>query len=133
MHLVIEMPAYIKAADAEGMSENERQAIANAIARDPLAGDVIPGTGGARKIRFAGHGKGKSGGFRVITYYGGDDIPVFLLACYGKGTKSNLTKQEKNKMRAVLIGLPERHRQMVRQQLKILGQSRQKHEKASKA
>ena len=38
------------------------------------AGDVIEGTGGARKLRFAGKGKGKRGGFRVITFFSGADI-----------------------------------------------------------
>jgi mRNA-degrading endonuclease RelE of RelBE toxin-antitoxin system len=60
-----------------GLSDKERTDIVNFIAYNPDAGDEIKGTGGARKIRFAGKGKGKSGGYRVITFYSGDDIPVF--------------------------------------------------------
>ena len=48
------------------------------IAANPAAGDVIEGTGGARKVWFAGKGKGKSGGYRVITFFSGTDVPVFL-------------------------------------------------------
>lgn len=55
----------------------------------------MPGCGGARKWRMAGRGKGKSGGYRVITFYGGVDMPVFLLDVFGKGSKSNLTDAEK--------------------------------------
>ncbi|MCX7304421.1 MAG: hypothetical protein NTV73_08780 [Hyphomicrobiales bacterium] len=36
-------------------------------------GDIMPGTGGARKLRFAGRGKGKSGGYRIITFYADAD------------------------------------------------------------
>lgn len=60
------------------------------------------GTGGARKVRHAGRGHGKSGGFRTIHYYGGDDIPIFLLAIFGKGEKDNLTKAERNELAKIL-------------------------------
>jgi putative transcriptional regulator len=51
------------------MSDGERLAIVTWIAANPQAGDVIEGTGGARKVRFAGKGKGKSGGYRVIVLF----------------------------------------------------------------
>lgn len=41
------------------------------LAADPMAGDEIAGTGGCRKVRFAGRGNGKSGGYRTITFYTG--------------------------------------------------------------
>ena len=44
-----------------------------------------PGTGGARKLRLAGRGKGKSGGYRVITYYAAEDVPVLMPAVIDKG------------------------------------------------
>ncbi len=65
----------------------------------------MQGTGGARKLRWGAKGKGKSGGARVITFYGGPDIPVFLLAVFGKGEKANLTKAERNELRQVLRDL----------------------------
>ena len=77
-------------------------AIVNALAEDPLAGSTIVGTGGARKLRHAGRGGGKSGGYRTIHYFGGDDVPVFLLAVYGKGAKANLTKAERNQLTKLL-------------------------------
>ena len=60
---------------------------------------VIVGSGGARKIRFAARGRGKSGGYRVVTYYGGDDLPVFLLNAFKKGDRVNLSKAEINELR----------------------------------
>ena len=54
MHSVIETPDYLSDAKAVGMTEEERSVIVNTLARDPLSGVAIPGTGGARKIRFGG-------------------------------------------------------------------------------
>jgi hypothetical protein len=61
-----------------GLTEREREAVVETIANNPAAGDEISGTGGARKVRVAGRGKGKSGGYRVITFYSGKDLPVFF-------------------------------------------------------
>jgi len=71
MHAVIETSVFLRDAARAGLSEMERDEIITMIARDPTAGDVIPGTGGARKLRVAGRGKGKSGGYRIISYFCG--------------------------------------------------------------
>ncbi len=55
-------------AKALGVTETEKASIVTWIAVNPDAGNVIEGTGGARKVRFAGKSKGKSGGYRVITF-----------------------------------------------------------------
>ena len=73
---VVETPNYLSDARKVGVSEPERRFIVDTISADPTMGDLIQGTGGARKVRFQGRGKGKSGGYRVVTYFGGDDIPV---------------------------------------------------------
>jgi mRNA-degrading endonuclease RelE of RelBE toxin-antitoxin system len=96
MHTVIETPTFLSDCRRAGLSENARLDIVDAIADDPLAGDVITGTGGARKRRFPGRGKGKSGGYRVISYYAGDDVPVLLLALVDKGERTDLTQSERN-------------------------------------
>jgi hypothetical protein len=80
-------------------------------------GEVMPGTGGARKIRFAGRGKGKSGGYRVITFFGGGDMPVFLLDVYGKGTQANLSQAERNELRSILTELPRQWRAMMEKRI----------------
>lgn len=95
-------PTFESDAKQAGLTDDDIQHIASVVAADPLAGDLIPGTGGARKMRFARRGSGKSGGYRTIHYFGGDDVPVFLLAVYGKGDKSNLSKAERNEL-AVLL------------------------------
>ena len=110
MQSVIETPAFIAAAAQAGMSPEEVAAVVTMIAADPKAGVVMPGTGGARKIRVAGRGKGKSGGYRVITFYAAADVPVFLLDCYSKDDTANLTKAERNELRTILAGIAEAYR-----------------------
>ena len=64
------------------------EAIVNTLADNPVAGDLMARTGGARKLRHAGRGGGKSGGYRTIHYFGGDDVPIFLLARVREGSES---------------------------------------------
>lgn len=98
MQSAIETNAYLKAADDAGMDEEERSAVVDLIAADPETGAVMPGCGGARKLRVRKPGTGKSGGYRVITYFAGTDVPVFLLTVFGK---ANLTKLERNRLAAL--------------------------------
>src|SRR5215216_4317755 len=66
MQTIIETPAYLSDAKALGLTDAERTAIVDTIAHYPSLGDVIPGTGGARKLRFAGRDKGKSGAIALL-------------------------------------------------------------------
>jgi len=93
-----------------GLTEDELDLIVWTISVNPESGAIVPGTGGARKLRFAGRGHGKSGGYRTIHYFAGADVSVFLLAIYGKGDKANLTKGERNALAAVLPQLAEAYR-----------------------
>lgn len=114
MHTVIQTKAFLTDAADVGMSEKEREEIVSAISRDPNQGVLIAGTGGARKVRFAGRGKGKSGGYRVVTYYAADDVPVFMLAALSKGDRANLSNAEKNELRKELAGLVTDYRASVK-------------------
>jgi hypothetical protein len=93
MQTVIEPKSYLAAAKDAGMSEDDRADVVTMIASDPTVGVHIGG--GVRKVRVAGRGKGKSGGFRVVFYFDGIDIPAALLTVFGKGEKANLTDAEK--------------------------------------
>lgn len=101
MQTVIETNGYLRDAKDAGMTDDERTAAVDLVAADPESGDVLQGTGGVRKARLAGRGKGKSGGYRIVWYYGGGDIPVFLITVFGKGEKANLTPGERNALRAM--------------------------------
>lgn len=94
LHVVAEMPQFIRDAEAVGLSEEERRAIVDTIAANPLLGDEIRGSGGVRKVRVVGRGKGKSGGYRRVTAYFGPDAPVYLLAVLSKGERANFSAVE---------------------------------------
>ena len=103
MQTVAETPLFI--AQAEKLfSGEELAAIIDFLAFNPEAGDVIPGTGGIRKVRIAASGRGKRGGARVIYYYHSATIPLYALAVYAKNEKSDLTSGEKK----ALAGLVQR-------------------------
>jgi hypothetical protein len=103
-------PTFERQAKRAGLDEEQLMEIVAAIAGDPLGGTLIIGTGGARKLRHAGRGKGKSGGFRTIHYFGGDDVPLFLLAIYGKDQKSNLSQTEKRELATILPRIADAYR-----------------------
>jgi hypothetical protein len=114
MHGVVFTPVFESDVRAARLSEDEMFAIVAAIAVDPTGGDQMVGTGGARKVRHAGRGKGKSGGYRTVHYFGGDDVPVFMLALYGKGDRDNLSKAERNALAAVLPKIASAYRKGMR-------------------
>lgn len=95
MHTVVETPTFLSAAAKAGMTEEEREAAIAIVAANPAGGDIIPGGGGARKVRVPGHGKGKSGGYRIITYFMTENEPVFLLSVLSKSKQANLTDAQK--------------------------------------
>jgi len=110
VHVVVETSEFLRRAKECGVSDAERAEIVDCIAANPMAGDEISGTGGARKVRFARRGQGKSGGYRVITFYSGVDIPVFFITMFAKNEKSNISQAEKNAMRKGLKALAEHYR-----------------------
>jgi hypothetical protein len=107
---VVETPEFLRDALSLKLTGAQRLAIVAWIATNPETGDVIEGTGGARKVRFAGKGKGKSGGYRVISFFTGTDIPVFLLNIFAKNEKTNLTPRERRVLKTVLADMVRAYR-----------------------
>jgi hypothetical protein len=92
-----ETPEYIRRA-AKLLSEPERTDLIDHVAANPKAGDLIQGTGGVRKLRWARSGRGKSGGVRVIYYFHSEALPLYLLTVFGKGNKADLSQAERNEL-----------------------------------
>jgi hypothetical protein len=76
-------------------SNDEVQTFVDYIARNPEVGDIIPDTGGVRKVRWAREGMGKRGGARIIYFYFHDSAPLWLLLAYAKADRSDMTTEEK--------------------------------------
>lgn len=110
MHTVLTTDTFEADAADAGLSEEEILAMVTWLSANPQAGAVMRGTGGARKVRFARKGKGKSGGYRTVHFYGGDDVPLFLLALIDKGERDNLSKAERNALAAELSCLADDYR-----------------------
>ena len=100
MHTVARLRSFDRAAADAGLSEDEIDAIVSYLAENPDAGDEMSGTGGCRKFRWAGRGKGKSGGYRTITFYSDERMPGFLVTVFGKAEKSNLTAKERGQLKS---------------------------------
>jgi len=97
MLTVVETPSYVR--DAKRLLSNEENSeIINHLASNPKAGVLVRGTGGFRKLRWGRSGQGKSGGVRVVYYFHSDSMPLFLVTLFGKGEKTNLTKEESNEL-----------------------------------
>lgn len=104
MQTVVELETYTRKAE-KLFSEHERSDIIDYIAVNPGIGDEIPGTGGVRKVRVQAKGKGKRGGARVVYFVYNDDLPIYLLACYGKGERADLSPDQKKVVKAFATAL----------------------------
>ncbi len=80
-------------------------AIAVYLVGHPDAGNVIPGSGGIRKLRWAAKGKGKRGGARIIYLYVVVAGKIYLMRCYPKNEKADLTADEKKRLRQIAAHL----------------------------
>ncbi len=72
------------------LAVSERDAMERSIAADPLAAPIIPGSGGIRKMRWAGSGRGKRGGVRTIYFHDSEMATIYLLTIYAKADREDL-------------------------------------------
>jgi len=95
---VVETPEFL-AATRKLMGEDERARLVDFLADNPEAGDLIPGTGGVRKLRWGLEGRGKRGGARVIYFFHSEKLPLFVYSIYAKNTQADLSDAAKNELR----------------------------------
>jgi hypothetical protein len=106
---VIETPSFLR--DAKRiMDDEERQEIVAFLAHNPNAGDILQGTGGIRKLRFAREGGGKSSGYRVIYFFHSAAIPLFALNVFAKNEKTNISPAERNALKTLSAQLVQTYR-----------------------
>ena len=101
---VVELTTFLRAA-AKVWSDGERAEFVDHLAANPEAGDVIPETGGLRKVRWARQGSGKRGGVRVIYYVYDLDMPLDLITLYAKSARGDLSPDEKRTLTALAAEL----------------------------
>ena len=104
MQSVLETSIFTRRADAL-LSREDRNRLILTLATEHQAGDLVPGLGGIRKLRFAAGGQGKRGAFRVIYYVAQPDRPVLALLIYGKNEQANPTPEQRRAMLAMIEGI----------------------------
>ena len=103
-HTVGETGAFQKFAKAN-LSDADHHRLITELALDPMKGQIIQGAGGVRKYRFAVTGSGKRGGYRIITYYYNESLPVYLLMGFAKNEQINLNDTDKLLLRKIASGI----------------------------
>lgn len=101
MYTVIETPIYSRKAE-QILSEEERDAFAAYISKNPKAGVVVRGSGGVRKVRWALEGSGKSGGARVMYFNRLGKGEIWLLTLYTKSERSSIPPGELRLLKEVI-------------------------------
>jgi hypothetical protein len=99
----VELPAFER--NREHYLDDEGfRAFQRTLLKNPEAGDVIEGTGGLRKMRFADarRGKGKRGGLRVVYYWWKPGMQVWLFTVYDKDEMADLTPAQKKALKAMI-------------------------------
>jgi hypothetical protein len=94
---VVETDSYLSKA-RKVMSEAEMEAVVVRISASPMAGDVIQGTGGLRKLRIPLQGRGKRGGGRVIYWFYNEGYPAILLWAFAKNEADDLSPSQRKQL-----------------------------------
>jgi hypothetical protein len=86
------------------LSDDEFAVLQQFLATNPEAGDVMPGTGGFRKLRWGDErrGKGRRGGLRIVYYVLMADQQIWLFTLFGKNEAADLTAQQKRQLRVAI-------------------------------
>lgn len=89
---------------SEYLSEDAYRELQAHLSANPETGDLMPGTGGFRKMRWADarRGKGRRGGLRVIYYHFASDHQIWLMTLYGKDEVFDLTAQQKKALKVAI-------------------------------
>lgn len=99
----VELPLFRSKWESLGLTEADLRRLQESLLSDPKIGAVLQGTGGIRKMRFAFEHQGKSGGIRVIYIDFEVYEKIYLLTAYTKNEKENLTKEERNELRKLIL------------------------------
>jgi len=88
----------------ELMDDESYRELQEALVLKPDAGDLIPGSGGLRKVRWKVEGKGKRGGVRIIYYWRTADDQLWMIYGYAKAKKEELSKTQLKALRDIVEG-----------------------------
>ena len=87
------------------LSEEDRREMEDVIAAAPDAAPVIPGTGGIRKLRWAGSGRGKRGGMRTIYFHHAGPEALYMLTAYAKAARADLSRADRKALSRLVAAI----------------------------
>jgi len=108
VNTVVEFKLFTRLTEGR-LDEVQLRALVDFVSTHPDAGDLIPGGGGARKLRWAAEGRGRRGGSRVITYWHCEACPLYLITVYLKNERPDLTPKEIQDLRKISKELADAH------------------------
>ena len=99
----IEAPAFTRHV-ADYLKDDAYRALQTSLAENPQLGDVMPGTGGFRKLRWADprRGKGRRGGLRIVYFYFDSEQQIWLMTLYDKDEASDLSPEQKKALKRAI-------------------------------
>lgn len=100
--LFVMLPEFEKQWKKIGLTDDDLKRLQEQLLQNPQAGDVIQGTGGLRKFRFAFEHRGKSGSSRVAYVDFACYEKIYLITAYSKNDKENLSKAEQNSIKKLI-------------------------------
>ena len=103
---IAELPSFKKSA-SDIFDRDEIECLIALLSNQPDAGAIMPRTGGVRKLRWGAKGKGKSTGARILYFFHDLNMPLYLLLCYSKSDRIDISEKEKSTMRNLTRGLVE--------------------------
>jgi mRNA-degrading endonuclease RelE of RelBE toxin-antitoxin system len=85
------------------LSDEDYRRLQNYLLQKPLSGDLVRGSGGVRKVRWAPEGKGKSGGVRVIYYWKKSESEMWMLTIYSKSETASIPGHQPKKIAEAIV------------------------------
>ena len=101
------MPVFDKQWKAMNLTDDDLKILQEQLLMNPKSGDVMQGTGGLRKMRFAFKGRGKSGSSRILYVDFLIAEKIYLIFAYPKNEKDNLSKEERNNIKKLIEKIKE--------------------------
>lgn len=100
--IFVELPPFRRYLDSLADGQSLLKEIQTVILENPDIGDVIKGTGGLRKMRHGGKGKGKSGGYRITYLHRQEVKKIYLLVLYAKNEQEDLSVEERRELKQLV-------------------------------